>query len=164
MIASKWAYLGPGQRTINIEIAGKFKVMPFSNISNSITLDNYKLKSFQTLYLKQGPHSIKSALPAALLIEFDSAKINSESFDNLNGSKYQFIQYNQDFSGKFELLGAIKYEKSGKAFYRFFWKALSDINDGLMAFHHFYGSGGNYINGINVDPTDGWLTQSFKKR
>ena len=156
MIASKWAYLGPGQRTINIEIAGKFKVMPFSNISNSITLDNYKLKSFQTLYLKQGPHSIKSALPAALLIEFDSAKINSESFDNLNGSKYEFMPLNQDFSGKFELLGAIKYEKSGKAFYRFFWKALSDINDGLMAFHHFYGSGGNYINGINVDPTDGW--------
>jgi hypothetical protein len=164
MIASKWVYIVPGQQYINIDIAGKYKIAPIPNKNNMITFDNKKLNNFQIVDLKRGQHSVRSSQPAALLIEFNSDKISSESFNNIYLSNYEFIPLNRLFSGKFELLGVIKYEKSNKLFYHIFWKALSDIDSELMTFHHFCDISGNSLAGVNIDPADGWYDiRSVKK-
>ena len=156
MIASKWVYTNPKINNINIEIGGEYKVFLFSDREQKFMLDNQRLKQSQVLKLKQGKHSIRSTRPAVLLIEFNSNKINSESLANLNQDDFSFIPLSRDFSGKFKLLGILKYQKGKKFFCLPFWKVLSDINEDLMTFHHFIDKDQKYISGANIDPADGW--------
>jgi hypothetical protein len=164
MIASRWHYLDPDTKYIPVEIEGYHKILLFTKNANIVILDGRKLTNDQVLYLKRGEHTIKANRSAALLIEYNSRKTSSESLYNLNLSKYEFIPLNKYFSGKFELLGVLKYEKSNKLFYHIFWKALSNIDTELMAFHHFCDISGNSLAGVNIDPADGWYDiRSIKK-
>lgn len=155
LIASKWAYINSKKKYINIEIEGNYNILLFTN-NNTVMLDNRKLISSQIVMLKKGKHSVSTRKTAVLLLEFKSDKINSENFLNVNHKNIKFISLNQDFSDKFKLLGVLKSKKAKKTTYRLFWKAISDINDDLRAFHHFIDRDGNYVTGINIDPTDGW--------
>jgi len=156
MIASKWVYADPGKQDMPVEIGGNYKVLMLAKPNTKVMLDDHILKNTQVLHLKRGKHIVQTDGPAALLIEYNSRKTSSESLYNLNLSKYEFIPLNRSFSGKFELLGVIKYEKSNKFFYHVFWKALSGIDNELMTFHHFCDVSGNIIAGVNIDPADGW--------
>lgn len=158
-----WIYLEPGQKNINIKIAGPYKTLLITGRDNSVILDDHKLQNSQVLDLKQGRHVVTASKPAVLMVEYNPEKI-SDSLYNLNLASFDLIPLNKIFSDKFELMGVIKYKISDKLFFRFFWKALADVTDELMTFHHFCGSNGNYMTVANVDPTDGWYDiRSIKK-
>lgn len=156
MIASKRIYLEPGQNNIDIEIAGQYKTLLIAGNDNPVILDGQKLQGSKVLYLKRGWHTAITAQPAVLLIKINSDKINLECFNDINRANFEFIPLNKVFSGKFELLGMIKYKRSDKLFYQVFWKTLSDVTGELMTFHHFCDSNGDYMTGADIDPTDGW--------
>jgi len=159
MIASKWVYADTGEQDVPVEISGNYKVLMLAKPNTKVKIDDHTLKNTYVLYLKRGKHIVQADGPAALLIEYNSHKTSSESLYNLNLSKYEFIPLNILFSGKFELLGMLKYEKSNKLFYHVFWKVLSDLSDidnELMTFHHCCDVRGNIIAGVNIDPADGW--------
>ena len=164
MIASKWIYVDSGLSNIDIELAGSYKILLLSKNDPLVSLDDRAVKNAQVLTLERGKHLLRSSGPAALLIEYNSDKTVSESLYDLNLSRFELIPLNIYFPGYFELLGVIKYEKFNRLFYRFFWRALSDIDSELMAFHHFLDRNGTYMTGMNIDPTDGWYDIRYVKK
>jgi hypothetical protein len=164
MIASKWIYVDADLKDIPVEIRGNYKVLLFRRPDTNVMIDGRALKNIQVMYLGRGRHALKADGPAAILIEYNSGKTSSESLYNLDLSGYEFIPLNGSFSGVFELLGVLRYESSNKLFYRLFWRVLSPVNDDLMAFQHFCDSSGNYVDGANIDPADGWYNLRILKK
>jgi hypothetical protein len=163
MIASKWAYADKGTTNFQIAIKGSYKILLLSRSGADVWIDGRKLKNVQIMYLGAGDHVIKAAEPAAVLMDHYSNKVSSESMYDLIRSKHDIIPVGQAFSDKFELLGVLRYKKSGKYFYRFFWKALSNVDGQLRVFHHFRGSSDNFMYGLNIDPADQWYNINLLK-
>ena len=161
MILSKWFLLNPGENRVDIPIGTDYKIIFNPNLNN-IFIDNINLKNDRVLNLKSGNHLIRFSRQAALLVEFNSDLISSESLTNFKSAL--FTPINRRFSDRFELLGLLTSQTANKIHYRLFWKALSDNHDDLMSFHHFRDEKGNYLAGANIDPTDGWYDiKGFKK-
>lgn len=163
MIASKWAYTDKGTTTFQIAIKGNYKILLLSKPGADASIDGRKLKNVQVMYLGTGDHIIISTQPAVVLMDHYSEKASSESMYDLSRSGYDLFPVDKVFSDKLELLGVLRYKRSGMYFYRFFWKALSNIDGQLDAFHHFRGSSDNFVSGINVDPGGRWYKISGLK-
>jgi hypothetical protein len=138
MISSKWVILGRE---------------PFDPAL--LKKDGYRYKIFEAQNNRR---------PSVALIEFNSDKISSSSYIQSNLSSYRLIPVEKNFADKFRLLYVLIFNGRGQRYCRIFWEASKDNNDELMAFHHLRDNKGNYIDGINVDPTDGWYDIGQIKR
>ena len=159
LIASRWYWFDAGQSSLAVEMSGPYRTWVFGDGAGTTSIDGVNAGGGATLQLDAGTHRVEATAPGVMLAEFASPTVrSSESQDIGTAKRTAFAPVDADFSGDFRLLGVLRLEEDDADVFHVFWQKTANVEEELLAFHHFRDGGGNFIHGENVDPGAGWYS------
>ena len=156
LMASAWHWFGAGRSSFAVDIGGPYRTWVFGG-GGTTRIDGATVGGGATLQLDVGVHTVETAAPGVVLLEFASPSLESVEVQEITGARgAEFEAVDTNFSDEFRLLGVLRLEEDTGDVFHVFWKKTADADAELLAFHHFRDGAGNFVAGENVDPGAGW--------